>query len=143
MNMAARFPLATVHRLRQALAICLFAIPVLAPAADPEPPVTLSSGWTFTEQDGEALYHASCQACHMAHGEGASGAGRYPPLAGNPRLGSAAYLIHNVLHGRNGMPAFAGYMSDQQVAAVVNYTRSHFGNRYPDTVTADDVRKLR
>jgi mono/diheme cytochrome c family protein len=104
---------------------------------------TFSSGGTFEEQDGESLYRASCQACHMAHGEGASGAGHYPPLANDPRLASAAYPIFNVLHGRDGMPSFASYMTDQQIAMVVNYTRTHFGNSYRDAVSADDVRKLR
>jgi mono/diheme cytochrome c family protein len=79
----------------------------------------------------------------MSKGEGASGAGHYPPLAGNPRLASAAYPIYNVLHGRNGMPGFAYSMNDRQIAAVVNYTRTHFGNQYNDPVTAEDVRKLR
>jgi mono/diheme cytochrome c family protein len=128
---------------RRALAACLIAMPALSFAADLDPAITLSDGWTFTERDGAALYRASCQACHMARGEGASGAGHYPPLAANPRLASAAYPIYNVLHGRNGMPGFADSMSDHQVAAVVNYTRTHFGNQYQDPVTADDVRKLR
>lgn len=129
--------------LRRALAVCVFLVPSLSAAADPGPAVTLSDGWRFTERDGAALYRASCQACHMSKGEGASGAGHYPPLAGNPRLASAAYPIYNVLHGRNGMPGFAYSMNDRQIAAVVNYTRTHFGNQYNDPVTAEDVRKLR
>jgi len=34
-------------------------------------------------------------------------------------------------------------MSDEQVAAVVNYVRRHFGNDYPDPVTVDDVKSGR
>jgi mono/diheme cytochrome c family protein len=34
-------------------------------------------------------------------------------------------------------------MSDEQVAAVVNYVRTHFGNHYGDAVTAEDVRPIR
>jgi mono/diheme cytochrome c family protein len=34
-------------------------------------------------------------------------------------------------------------MSDDQVAAVVNYVRTHFGNTYTDAVTAEDVRNVR
>ena len=30
-------------------------------------------------------------------------------------------------------------MSDEQVAAVVNYVRTKFGNNYTDAVTAQDV----
>jgi mono/diheme cytochrome c family protein len=130
-------------RVRQALVACLLAFPLVTSAADPKPAITLSDGPTFAEQDGESLYRGICQACHMSRGEGASGAGYYPPLANNPRLEAAAYPVYNVLHGRDGMPGFAYYLSDEQVAAVVNYTRTHFGNRYQDKVSADDVRKLR
>jgi len=41
------------------------------------------------------------------------------------------------------MPAFGSMMSDEQVAEVVNYVRTHFGNRYQDAVIADDVRSAR
>jgi mono/diheme cytochrome c family protein len=34
-------------------------------------------------------------------------------------------------------------MSDDQVAAVVNYVRTHFGNDYPDAVTAENVKAVR
>jgi mono/diheme cytochrome c family protein len=34
-------------------------------------------------------------------------------------------------------------MNDAQVAAVVNYVRTHFGNNYPDAVTAEDVKVIR
>ncbi len=35
-----------------------------------------------------------------------------------------------------------GYLDDARIAAVVNYVRTHFGNRYTDTVSVEDVRKL-
>jgi mono/diheme cytochrome c family protein len=41
------------------------------------------------------------------------------------------------------MPWFADEMDDDQVAAVVNYTRTHFGNRFGASVTASDVERLR
>ncbi len=41
------------------------------------------------------------------------------------------------------MPAFGEVMSDDQVAAVVNYVRTHFGNFYQDAVTTEDVRAAR
>ena len=34
-------------------------------------------------------------------------------------------------------------MSDEQVAAVVNYVRTHFGNNYQDVVTAADAKAAR
>ena len=57
---------------------------------------------------GEQVYTRICQGCHMANGEGATGAGTYPKLAGNPRLVAWQYAAITVLQGRNGMPAFGG-----------------------------------
>jgi mono/diheme cytochrome c family protein len=34
-------------------------------------------------------------------------------------------------------------MSDDQVAAVVNYVRTHFGNSYQDAATSEEVRAVR
>ena len=94
-------------------------------------------------ETGEEVYRKICQGCHMPDGKGAVGAGRYPALAENARLAAAAYPALTVLEGRAGMPPFRGYLDDGQVAAVVNFVRTSFGNRYTDTVTADDVKKLR
>jgi mono/diheme cytochrome c family protein len=41
------------------------------------------------------------------------------------------------------MPPFGAMMSDDQIAAVVNYLRTHFGNNYQDAVTAEDVKDVR
>jgi mono/diheme cytochrome c family protein len=41
------------------------------------------------------------------------------------------------------MPPFGAMMSDDQVAAVVNYLRTHFDNHYQDAVTAADVQSVR
>src|SRR6266567_4392313 len=79
----------------------------------------------------------------MPHGEGAKGAGIYPTLADNPQVATTAYVASVVLQGRNGMPGFGDRMSDDQVAAVVNYVRTHFGNQYPDPLSAIDVAKMR
>jgi len=109
-----------------------------------DPPVgTLSPGFRFSEQTGEALYANACQACHMSKGEGAVGAGRYPALANNGSLKAGGYPIYAVLHGQKGMPPFGRMMNDEQVAAVVNYIRTHFGNDYGDAVTAQDVKDAR
>ena len=47
-----------------------------------------------------------------------------------------------VSHGNGGMPSFKDYLSDEQIAAVVNYVRTHFDNHYADTVKIDDVKKI-
>jgi mono/diheme cytochrome c family protein len=112
-------------------------------AQDAPRTITISPGYRFTETSGEALYNASCAGCHMPDGKGAQGAGHYPALADNPALEAAPYVIVNVLHGKRGMPPFGGAMNDDQVAAVVNYTRTHFGNRFTEIVTPSQVRSLR
>lgn len=104
---------------------------------------TVSQGDKFTEETGEALYSNICQACHMEEGKGAVGAGNYPALAKNANLESAGYPIYVILHGQKGMPPVGQMMSDEQVAAVVNYIRSNFGNDYKDEVSAKDVADTR
>jgi mono/diheme cytochrome c family protein len=97
----------------------------------------------FMSQTGEALYADICQGCHMRAGEGAAGAGAYPALAKNPKLASAAYSLALVINGYKDMPPFGALLTDQQVAAVVGYVRTHFGNAYADEVTAADAKAAR
>jgi mono/diheme cytochrome c family protein len=103
----------------------------------------LSSGFVFTEKSGEQLFSSVCRGCHMSDGKGATGAGTYPSLAGNRNLEAGGYPIEIVVNGQRGMPPFGSMMSNEQVAAVVNYLRTHFGNDYRDEVTADDVKAVR
>jgi mono/diheme cytochrome c family protein len=102
---------------------------------------------------GAEIYTHICQGCHMPQGQGAIGAGHYPKLAGNPALASWQFVALTVLGGRNGMPPFGlpadraqelrtVHLSDAQVADVVNYVRTHFGNTYQDEVTASHVATL-
>lgn len=104
---------------------------------------TFSSGYRFVEMSGEELYNNVCRGCHMTDAGGAIGAGSYPSLAANPNLMASAYPVTMVVRGRRGMPPFGDMMNDDQVAAVVNYLRTHFGNSYSDVVTAQDVRDAR
>ena len=97
----------------------------------------------FVPKDGAVLYRTSCQACHMAGGEGASGAGAYPALAKNQKLRTARYPVFVVTNGQKGMPPFGPMMDDEQIAAVVNYVRTSLGNDYKDTVTSADVKAIR
>lgn len=101
-----------------------------------------SSG-SFGEITGESLYNNVCAACHMPDAGGAVGAGFYPALAKNERLEAGSYPLYIVMNGLNGMPAFGNMMSDQQVADVVNYVRTHFGNSFTDPVTVEEVKALR
>jgi mono/diheme cytochrome c family protein len=97
----------------------------------------------FAARDGKTLYSSICQGCHMPDAKGAVGAGAYPALAKDENLQTAGYPISLVLYGQNAMPGFGGFMDDAQVAAVVNYLRSNFGNDYKDQISADDVKAVR
>lgn len=142
-------PIRATRRLAFATALFVGAgFCAVAAAGDDEPPPLSPPGMFFApthfrHEDGATLFRAVCQGCHMPDARGAQGAGMYPALAENPRLASATYPVGVVLRGRHGMPPLAGYMSDAQVAAVVNYVRSHFGNSFGDAVSAADVAALR
>lgn len=110
---------------------------------------------TLAKASGEEIYKHVCQGCHMPDGRGATGAGTYPALAENPHLASAQFTAVTVALGRHNMPHFAAqpelggfelfvtlHLDDRQIAAVVNYVRSHFGNHYTDEVTAADIATL-
>lgn len=107
------------------------------------PQTSLSTGFRFTEQTGEQLFASSCQGCHMSDANGATGAGAYPSLAKDRNLEAAGYPVYVIVRGQKAMPPIGMMMSDDQVAAVVNYLRTHFGNQYSDAVTADDVKRVR
>ena len=129
----------------------MFALALLAAAA-PTLAQEDAAGMLGTT-DGAVIYETICQGCHMPGGKGAVGAGYYPAFLGNKALASPQYVALTIRQGRNNMPSFARpaqppfffpptWLSDEQVASVTNYLRSHFGNAYPDTITAADVRAL-
>jgi mono/diheme cytochrome c family protein len=108
----------------------------------------------MAEVPGAQIYSHICQGCHMPQGEGAIGAGHYPKLAGDRALASWRYVALTVMGGKNGMPAFgmdpmeagqtlSASLSDAQIADVVNYVRSHFGNHFKERVTSAEVAALR
>ena len=103
---------------------------------------------------GKALFSANCITCHQATGLGVPG--QYPPLAGSEvELGDATnHLIAIVLKGlqgpvvikgtpfNNSMQAWEGQYTDQQLAAILTYVRSDWGNNAPP-ITADMVKQIR
>jgi mono/diheme cytochrome c family protein len=103
--------------------------------------------------DGRQIYEQICQGCHMPSGQGAIGAGHYPALAKDPALASRQYMALTILEGRRNMPAFGAkhaiafvgapmILSEVQIAAVINYVRTHFGNHFKEAVTATEVGEL-
>jgi mono/diheme cytochrome c family protein len=131
---------AFVHPGTWAVALALALSPFAACA---QSAVHFSPAFRFTEQSGEQIFANVCQGCHMPDAKGAAGAGIYPSLAGNRNLEAGGYPVYVVVRGQRAMPAFGVMMSDDQVAAVVNYLRTHFGNDYKDAVTAEDVKVVR
>ena len=83
---------------------------------------------------------SNCAACHQATGEGLPGV--FPALKGNAAVNDADATTHirAVLHGLQGanvgdvvyaspMPPFADTLGDADIANIVNYERSAWGNR--------------
>ncbi|WP_323614814.1 cytochrome c [Pseudomonas putida] len=102
---------------------------------------------------GAAVYIDNCAACHRTDGQGYTRV--FPALAGNPvvQTADATSLIHVVLDGGTvpathtapsnlTMPAFGWRLSDQEVAEVVNFIRSSWGNQ-GSAVSASDVKAIR
>jgi mono/diheme cytochrome c family protein len=102
---------------------------------------------------GQTVYATHCASCHAKDGRGMPP--QYPPLAGNPsiQMQSAVNPIRMVLNGGfppgtkgnpqpYGMPPFAQRLSDDEVAAVVTYIRSAWGNRGA-AVSAREANELR
>lgn len=106
--------------------------------------------------NGEALYQQRCASCHQANGQGTTGV--YPPLAGSEYAAATnpGVPIRVVIHGMQGpltvkgqqfnslMPAYGLgiVMSDAEVAAVLTYVRSSWGNA-ASAVSAADVARVR
>ena len=104
---------------------------------------TFAHPWRILPRDGQAIYEDLCQACHMPDGRGAVGAGRYPALANDEKLAVAGYPVSVIVSGLGAMQPMGYMLDDEQIAAVVNYVRTHFGNVYPDAVSAADAKAAR
>jgi cytochrome c553 len=91
----------------------------------------------------------NCAQCHQSKGVGIPGA--IPNLAGNRAVQAAKPndVILAVLRGipsdghYGAMPSFAGALGDQQVADIVNYVRSGWGNQGPTDASAAIVASMR
>lgn len=110
---------------------------------------------------GKSVYDRHCAACHQAGGTGVPGA--FPPLAGHvPALLAApsgrVYVEHVVLDGLQGaitvrgntfdgvMPAWGPQLTDGQVADVLNYVSTAWGNARPagqGAFTAGEITQAR
>ncbi|MDB5459955.1 MAG: cytochrome c [Caulobacteraceae bacterium] len=87
----------------------------------------LATAGSALAQDGAAQFAQNCAACHQPMGQGVPGA--FPALAGNKFVqGDPKGPAYVVTHGRGGMPNFSEDLSDAQVATILSYVRSSWGN---------------
>ena len=112
------------------------AAPVLADELSAKTAV-MSRGWEFAERGGADLFNNVCAACHQPDAKGAIGAAAYPSLATNTKLASTDFVLGVLLEGLRGMPPVGDMMNDEQVADVVTYVRTHFGNSYGPVSAAE------
>ncbi len=104
-----------------------------APAEDP------NRKWTTDELKalGEKVYAANCVACHQATGKGMPPA--FPALDGSKVVtGAKGAQVALVLNGKQGtaMASFAR-LSDSELAAVITYTRTAWGNKAGEVTPAE------
>ena len=130
----------------------------LSPAVtQSQPYYTMKTYTAFSKGDvsrpGAEIYLTHCSACHLTNGLGYRK--KFPALALNSAVNSAdpAGLISIVLNGGTqaesalsgpgyAMPGFAGQLSDRQIADVVSFIRSSWGNESAP-VAASAVKTLR
>ena len=84
----------------------------------------------------KSLFDDNCSACHQTSGKGVKGA--FPALAGDPFVqGDPAPLMATVLAGRAGMPSFKDDLNDADLAALLTYVRTSWGNKGKPLTPAD------
>jgi mono/diheme cytochrome c family protein len=104
-------------------------------------------------QLGKRIFTSTCATCHQATGQGVPG--QYPPLAGSEWVtGNEERIIRIVINGLNGPIKVAGHdfnnvmaplgsvLKDEQIANVLSYVRSEWGNAAPE-VQPETVSKVR
>ncbi len=120
------------------LACFAFASPLLAQDAAVHAAETATASKDALMESGAGLYATHCAACHQANGQGLTGA--FPPLAESDYLmESRSRALKTILQGVSGeivvngktynamMPAM-GYLSDDEVAAILTYVTNSWGN---------------
>jgi mono/diheme cytochrome c family protein len=95
-----------------------------------------------TVERGQTLYNANCATCHQ--GDGVGLVAHFPPLKGDEVVNAPdpSTLVRAILYGAGPMeikgvpyearmPGFARVLSDEEVAAIATFVRSHWGNTGP------------
>jgi aldose sugar dehydrogenase len=128
-----------------ALAVALAAC---SPSSSPPPPAPTAP---VRIADGARLYAGNCVGCHQQNGEGIPGV--YPSLAASPVvLGDPGPMAAWIVKGRRPpvtpagryptiMPQFV-WLKPEDVAALLTYLRSSFGNHAPAVDVATVTRAV-
>ncbi|HEY8783627.1 MAG TPA: cytochrome c [Mucilaginibacter sp.] len=102
---------------------------------------------------GKGLYALYCQKCHSEDGTGQ--AGTYPPLANADYMKKPDKdLIAVILNGQSGEVTVNGivynddmqplnYLTDEQIADVLNYTKNTWGNKSTTAIKPEEVKQAR
>lgn len=109
----------------------------------------ISGNAQTAEFNGQLLYTANCQSCHQPDGEGLKGA--FPPLKGSSIVLSEnlEMYVDIIMHGYDARPEY-GIMAavgtnmnftELEVAALINYERSSWGNN-GRKVTPEEIKKI-
>lgn len=103
--------------------------------------------------NGKKVYTNNCMNCHMEDGKGLEGA--FPPLAKSDYLKRPPKdLITVILKGQsgeikvngavyNGMMPAQDYLTDQEIADVLNYINNSWGNKNLKPILPAQVKLLR
>ncbi|MHA6280040.1 c-type cytochrome [Salinimicrobium sp. CAU 1759] len=101
---------------------------------------------------GAEIYNNFCASCHLSNGEGIKGV--FPPLQNSNWLSEKREeSIHAIKFGLRGpievngveydnlMPSLG--LSDREIADVMNYINSSWGNKLTDPVTEEEVAAIK
>ena len=105
----------------------------------------------FNLPDGKNIYQIYCLTCHQEDGEGVPSMN--PPLNSGYAAGEKSKIIEILLKGLKGKVKIDGkyytnimasqaFLKDDQIAAVLTYVRSSFGNK-ASMVLPEDVKQVR
>ena len=110
-----------VHVVQMVAVVAVAAFIILLFVNEPAQPAPVPAAGTA--ETGAAIFATRCASCHGADGGGSFG----PALGAGVAVGrfpDAADEVAVVANGRGSMPSFADSLTEEQIAAVVEYTRT-------------------
>ena len=103
--------------------------------------ILLFSFWLPSATASEKLFLDNCAVCHQKDGTGLPNV--YPSLVTSEVVrASAADMALVMMIGRGEMPGFKGYLSNDDMASIINYVRSTFAGVDNEPITAARIDAL-